>query len=649
MKRKVNAMKKLFSLLLIAVLGVSLAACGEDISYLPVDDFNDQIGDIQDSLDDLLPRDEYTPYTPALIGELQTAADGLTLPASTVTSDITLPTVDGVTIVWQSSHPEYVNATGKVNQPSFSTGDVNVILTALLFKSGQVTAKNFNLTVPALPESDQEKVAGAINAVGDILEADIINESIVLPSMINGANVEWVTSNPNYFSATGQVLRPHFDQADATVVLTAYVSAGKQLQMYKKTVTVEKMPYKQYGMLASGPFQSANVNQTTGAPLTFKLVTQEGHEIYIPLSNVNRENILISSPYPMVYTPTFEGSTVPTAVNNLGVVSATDWGVAFKVIDGVIDTIYDGIGKKIFNAENPAGVALAAGTTYLTDIAIPENGYVVVFHNSAASIGNTLNGREFGRNVIGVNTAALGKTLTMEGLELDATGVQLTGGVFWRGFVDLTLPFEYINPEPWKMWVDYANTAMTTSNFAFFQSLSMTNDEAAPLADGTNVIGAYPLLFTAAYFDAFGGSVINTGQGYTLAAVMRPEAETTQIIQIQDEDKELILQNEYELYRVYDGIGGSIKTKNAAAVTLNAGNSGKAMEIGRDQFLAFWANNGVDYAADTHNRRIAADYFYAIDNWVWGVQVISSEDMLAAGYRKFLFVDIFDQYEFVEA
>lgn len=635
--------------MLIAVLGVSLAACGEDIAYLPVDDFNDQIGDIQDSLDDLLPRDEYTPYTPSLISELQTAADGLTLPASTVTSDITLPTASGVTIVWQSSHPEYVNATGKVNQPSFTTGDVDVILTALLFKSGQVTAKNFNLTVPALPESDQEKVAGAINSVGDILEADIINESIALPTVINGANVEWVSSNPNYFSTTGKVLRPHFDQANASVVLTAYVSAGKQLQMYKKTVTVEKMPYKQYGMLASGPFQIANVNQTTGAPLTFKLVTQEGHELYIPYSNVNRDNILISSPYPMVYTPAFDGDKVPTAVNGLGVVSASGFGVAFTIVDGVVDTIWDGIGNKKFDAENPAGVALGAGVNYLSNIPIPENGFVVVFHNSGASIGNTLNGREFGRSVIGVNTAALGKTLNLEGLDLDATGIQLTGGVFWRGFVDVTLPFEFINPEPWRMWTDYATTAMTTSNFAFFQSLTKTSDNAAPLADGTNVTGAYPLLFTAAYFDAFGGTVINTGQGYTLAAVMRPEAEATQIIQIQEEDREIILENEYEIYRIYDGIGGSIKTKNAAAVTLNAGNSGKAMEIGRDQFLAFWANNGVDYAADTHNRRIAADYFYAVDNWVWGVQVIKAEDMLAAGYRKFLFVDIFDQFEFVEA
>lgn len=641
-------MKKLFSLVLIAVLGVSLAACGDNVEYIPADQFQQEIESIQDTLDGLLPRNEYSPYTPVLIQDLQTAAANLTLPASTVISDITLPTVEGVTIVWQSSHPEYVNATGKVSQPSFTTGSVNVILTALLFKSGQVTAKNFNLTVPALPESDQEKVAGAINAVGDILENDIINQSITLPTVINGANVEWVSSNPTYFSTTGKVLRPHFDQTNLSVVLTAYVSAGKQLQMYKKTVTIEKMPFKQYGMLATGPFQLANANATTGAPLTFKLVSQEGHELYIPYSNVNNANILITSPYPMVYTPAFDGDKVPAAVNGLGNVSASGFGVAFTIVDGVVDTIWDGIGGKKFNAENPTGLAFEAGVNYLANIPIPENGFVVVFHNSGASIGNTLNGREFGRSIIGVNTAALGKTLTLHGLELDDTGVQLTGGVFWRGFVDVTLPFQYINPEPWRMFTTFATTGTTTSNFSFFQSLTKTSDGLAPAADGSNVIGAYPLLFTAAYFDAFGGTGINTGQGYTLAAVMRPESELTQIIQIQEQDKELILQNEYEIYRVYDGIGGGIKTKGAAQTSLNAADSGKNMLIARDQFLAFWANNGVDYASDTHNRRIAADYWYAVDNWVWGVKNISNEDMLAAGYRKFLFVDIFEDFEFVE-
>jgi predicted small lipoprotein YifL len=644
-------MKKLFSLLLIAVIAFSLAACGEDIAYLPVDEFQTQIdGKLNEALEDYLPADDYVEYSPALEAVLTDAADGLTLTTNPVVSNLTLPAMIGdVQVIWQSSDPSIINSNGVVNQPSFLMGEKTVTLTAFLIANGQVTSKSFMLTVPALAESDAEKVAQATADVAALLEADVYTESVNLPTVMYGANIEWQSSNPMYFSAEGNVARPHFDQTDEEVVLTAYIMAGANLQLYKKTVTVAKMEFKQYGLLSSGAFNAANLNATEGAPLTFKIVTEEGHELYIPYSNVNAEKMYVTSPYPHVYTPVF-GETVPNLfVNGLGAEVASDWGVAMTVVDGVVDTIYDGIGKKIFNADNPDGIALAAGTTYTSNIEIPENGFAIVFHNSGASIGNTLSGREFGRSVIGVGTASLGKTIDLVGLELDAVGVQLSGGVFWRGFVDVTVPFENINPAPWHMFVNYSVDGTTTSNFAFFQGLSTTSDEGAPLADGTNVTGAAPLLFNQAYFDAFGGSAVNTGQGYTLAAVMQPESETTQIIQIQEEDRELILTNEYELYRVYDGIGGSIKTKGAASVTLAGGDSGKAMAYDSDSFLIFYANNGVSYAQDTHNRRIAADYFYAVENWIWGFETVNADDMLPTGYSKYLFADILDQFEFVEA
>jgi hypothetical protein len=668
-------MKKLFTLLVIFALSLGLFACGEDISYLPLDDFTQFEEEIQAEVDrrisealdgyftqaqieamleDYLAVNDYTPYSPALAAELTTAANNLTLPSATLVSDITLPTVPGILVVWQSSHPQYVNTNGDVTQPSFTTGDVAVELTAFLIKNGQVTSKSFSVNVPAQPETDAEKMEKAIEAIGTLLSSDTYSQSVDLPKTIYGANIQWVSTNQNYFSATGKVLRPHFDQTDAAVTLTAYISAGTRFQLYQKALTVPKMEFKQYGLLASGPFNAANVNATTGAPLTFKLVTQEGHELYIPYSNVNAEFINNNSPYPYVYTPAFSGTQVPLVHNVNGSVIASGFGVAHVIVNNVVETIYDGISNRIYNAEHPGGF-IANATNYLSNIPIPANGYVVVFHNSAATIGNTLNGREFGRNIIGVNVAALGKTLNMVGLGLDDIGVQLDGGVFWRGFVEVTVPFKYINPAPYRMFTNWANraTEALVSNFAFFQGLSMTSDSAAPLADGTNVTGAYPLLFNGAYFDtystgAYAVSVVNTGQGFTLAAVMSPEAEKTQIIQIQEQDKEIILTNQFEITRVYDGIGGSIKTKGAAQTPLAGGDSGKAMGFGRDSFLAFWANNGVDYAADTHNRRIAADYFYAIENWVWGFTAIEQEDMLAAGYRKYLFVDIFDQFEFVE-
>lgn len=638
-------MKKILAFLAVIGLSLSLVACGEEVDYFTQDEFDQFQNQLQD---DYLQKEDYTPYTPEVTGELESAVNALNLNVQNAVSDITLPTVQGVQIVWQSSHPQYINTNGDVNQPSYSTGDVQVTLTAVLILNGQVTQKSFNINVPALPETDVERMEMALQTIGELLSEDVYTENLELPEVVYGATVNWESNNTTYFSKEGHVLRPHFDQVDAVITLTAYISAGSRFQLYQKTLTVPKMEFKQYGLLETGSFGANKVNATSGAPLTFKLVTQEGHEIYIPYSNVNADNLLITSPYPMVYTPTFSDTKVPLAVNGLGATVGSDWGVAFTIVDGVIDTIYDGIGKKIFSPENPEGVALAAGTTYLSNIPIPEDGFVVVFHNSGSSIGNTLNGREFGRSVLGVNTAALGKTVDLVGLGLEDVGVQLDGGVFWRGFVSLTVPFEYINPSPWKMFVNYEVDGTKTSNFAFFQSLSITSDNAAPAADGSNVTGAYPLLFNGAYFDTYGGTAVNTGQGFTLAAVMSPEAESTQIIQIQEQDREIILTNQYELTKVYDGIGGSIKEKGAAQVTLAGGDSGKNMAFTHDEFLVFWANNGVSYASDTHNRRIAADYFYAVENWVWGFTTITEDDMLPKGYNKYLFVDIIDQFEFVE-
>ncbi len=585
-------MKKFFSVLLIFVLSFAIVAC---------DEVQEQLG---------LPT------------ELTEALESLTLPASEVTTDIDLPTIDGIDIVWQSSHPEIVNSLGQVHQPTFSHGDAEVTLTALILFEGQVVTKSFTVTVPKLPETDLEKLNKALEEVAGMLEEDFVTESIDLPTLLYGANIEWSSSNPEALDAEGNVLRPHFDDENAEVILTAFISAGAQLQMYKRTITVEKMPFKQYGLM----------NANEGAPLTFKIVTEEDHELYIPYGNVNKEQMVIQSPYPYVYTPTFDGEKVPEFVNTVGDVAANGWGLAYVVRNGIVDTLYDGIANKIYDAENPEGLPGPGATAYAADITIPEDGFVIVFHNSGAAMGNTLNGREFARSVMNAQQA-IGKPLELVGLGLEDVGVQFMGGVFWRGFAEITVPFHFINPN--LLNFDYTST-------------SMTNDEAAPLADGTNVVGAYPLLFNAAYFDTYGGTAVDTGQGYTLAAVMRPESEPTQTIQIQEEDRDIILSNEFEIYRVYDGIGGSIKTKGMASTSLPGGDSGKNMAFERDGFLAFWANNGVDYAADTHNRRIAADYFYAIENWVWGFTPVTAEDMIQKGYDKIDSADVLAEMDFVE-
>lgn len=641
-------MKKIFALLFIFSLMFTLAACAGETIEGPQGQQGQQgiqgpQGPQGDALSLQVPRD---------------AANAFVFTTTEAVANITLPTTftfqsKSVSLVWQSSHPEVINTNGVVNQPSFSTGEVNVSLTALFIFEGAVASKTFTVKVPALPESNVERVAGAIQAIGLLLEEDTQNESVDLPTLANGANIEWLTSNANTLSVTGKVTRPHFDQTDQEVVLTAYISAGAQFQIYRRVVTVEKMAFKQYGLLSSGPFNLNNVNSNEAAPLTFKLVTKDNHELHIPYSNVNAEFIQNGSPYPHVYLPTFSGDKVPAVKDRNGDVVGSGFGVAHVIVDGVVETIYDGISGRIYNADyeggfiplTPPGVTPAVN--YLSNIPIPDNGFVVVFLNSAASIGNTLNGREFGRSILGVSVDALGQTVTMVGLELDSVGVSMRGGIWWRGFVDLTVPFRFINPAPFVMFNDHKETPFTTSNFAFFQSLSITSDNLAPAADGSNVTGAYPLLFNAAYLDTYNVTVINTGQGFTIASEIRPELESLQVIQVGGNDVNAVLTNDFEVFRVFDGIGASIKIKGAAQTTLAGADSGKAMQLNRDGFIAFWANNGVSYAQDSHNRRIAADYFYAIDNWIWFTGPVSASEMLVNGYIKIDAGDVFADIEII--
>ncbi|TVP85995.1 MAG: hypothetical protein EA375_02455 [Acholeplasmataceae bacterium] len=598
-------MKKLFALLLIAVFSVTLAACEVDQPAV------------------------------GLLPELQDAADGLTLAAAEVTTDIVLPSVvDGVAVVWHSSHPDIINSNGQVFRPSYTRGDVQVTLTAFLLLDGQITSKSFTVNVPKLPESDLEKIAQAVDSLGALLEDDLYNENVPLPTQLHGVTVEWSSTNDTYFSETGHVLRPHFDDGDAHVILTAELSVGAQYRIFKKTLTVEAMPFKQYGLMVGNE----------GAPLTFNISVENGHELYIPYGNVNQDEMVVQSPYPYVYTPAFDGDATPQFVNNLGVVVGQDWGVAYVVQEGLITEIYDGIGKKLFNAENPEGGSLPE-PTYAENITIPEDGFVIIFHNSGAAMGNTLNGREFARNVVGVNAATLGKPMHLHGLELDDIGVKFLGGVFWRGFVEITVPFTYINVAPYRM-LNFDDEVWTT-NLDFIFSLTLTSDEEAPAADGSNVTGAYPLLFNAAWFDTYSAfTAVDTRQGWIIASVMRPEAEATQMITWMQEEREIILSNEYEVTRVFDGISPALRQKGMANQTMVAAESGHNMYFERDGFLAYWSNNGVGYGDDIHNRRIGADYFLAPENWVW--KPTGTSVLHPAGYIKIDSPDVVGDMEFVD-
>lgn len=79
---------------------------------------------------------------------IQTAVDNLIFDDYDLIEDITLMTsFEGVSITWESSNDEYLNAEGIVNRPGEDAGDEEVILTATFTYNEIVLEKEFTFTV----------------------------------------------------------------------------------------------------------------------------------------------------------------------------------------------------------------------------------------------------------------------------------------------------------------------------------------------------------------------------------------------------------------------------------------------------------------------------------------------------------------------
>jgi len=79
--------------------------------------------------------------------------ESLSIPVSSVKSDITLPTVgaSGSAIAWSSSDPSALTAEGKVTRPAAGQNDAQVTLTAEISYAGHTKAKDFTVCVEAMP------------------------------------------------------------------------------------------------------------------------------------------------------------------------------------------------------------------------------------------------------------------------------------------------------------------------------------------------------------------------------------------------------------------------------------------------------------------------------------------------------------------
>lgn len=153
---------------------------------------------------------------------------------------------NGSAITWISSAPAVLSADGKtLVRPAAGSGDVNVVLTAILTKGSASDVKTFTLTVKdqftaaELLAADKAELAIGF-AAGD--SAASVTKPLTLPVKgAYGSTILWYSSNTAVVSDNGlTVNRPARGAGDAVVTLIAYLSYNGMGDYKTFTVTVKQ-------------------------------------------------------------------------------------------------------------------------------------------------------------------------------------------------------------------------------------------------------------------------------------------------------------------------------------------------------------------------------------------------------------------------
>jgi uncharacterized repeat protein (TIGR02543 family) len=151
-----------------------------------------------------------------------------------VTNNVVLPTSgsQGTRITWESSNPARIDTTGIVVRPSYSTGDVQVQLTATVERGTAMETRVFSLNVVKLPQNDAEAVAADKAALevsfAGLDSADNVTQNVILASSgASGTTITWQSSIPQTISNAGIVTRPDYTgESEVQAILTATISKG---------------------------------------------------------------------------------------------------------------------------------------------------------------------------------------------------------------------------------------------------------------------------------------------------------------------------------------------------------------------------------------------------------------------------------------
>ena len=244
-------------------------------------DFRIYDGAISDATVAELTRNIATLNNELYATQINTLMESVTLNATTLYGDITLPTPseNGITVTWSSSNESVISATGVVNRPAYGKGDATVTLTVTFSKGGISKQKTFTVTVPAAMD-DKACVTADMEAIDIKGHLDNLTTNLYLPTTGHeGSTIAWTSSHPEYLSPDGELLKQPTN-GKLHVQLTAKVSKGTANQSKTWDIYIAQKQQMEYYL-----FAYFNGNSQWQEQICFALST-DGYN-YTPLNNGN--------------------------------------------------------------------------------------------------------------------------------------------------------------------------------------------------------------------------------------------------------------------------------------------------------------------------------------------------------------------------
>ncbi|MCH9740865.1 MAG: hypothetical protein K0U38_08515 [Epsilonproteobacteria bacterium] len=323
---------------------------------------------------------------------------------SSLTTNLTLPTlIDGVTITWSSSG-DAISDSGVINPDNHAGIDKTATLTATLTKGAVSETKTFDVTVPKLPMTDDEKVA-LDKAPLELGDTTNITEDLTLPTTgtVQASQITWSSSDTNFLSDAGVVTRPSYAIGDKNVTLTATITNGSASDTKVFTITVKHLDMTGDEMIADAQSRldfddikgtnSGMNNIVANLSLPSNLIVDNGSNVLIKWEST--PSSLIDSDG-TIHSPSFaEGNATVVLRATIGVPSSADpseFDGAFATVDKEFDLVV--VALDMTDAE---AVALAKGALSLGDTSsitanmvlpstIQDNGVQISWESNNSSV-----------------------------------------------------------------------------------------------------------------------------------------------------------------------------------------------------------------------------------------------------------------------